>query len=90
MPPDLLSVGVVETSRPAPEPVFTESVPDLPLTGEDALSTDGEVKPARSARKRASGDEAKPRRARKTAAASDDEPAPRRSARKSRSKTASD
>ncbi len=90
MPPDLLSVGVVETSRPAPEPVFTESVPDLPLTGEDALSTDAEVKPARSARKRASGEEAKPRRARKTAAASDDEPAPRRSARKSRSKTASD
>ncbi|HEY6088755.1 MAG TPA: NYN domain-containing protein, partial [Gemmatimonadaceae bacterium] len=93
MPPDLLSVGVVETSRPAPEPVFAESVPDLPLTGEDALSTDGEVKPARSARKRASGDEAKPRRGRKTAATSGEEgdkPAPRRSARKSRSKTASE
>jgi uncharacterized protein (TIGR00288 family) len=92
MPPHLLSVGVVETSRPAPEPVFTESVPDLPLTGEDALSTDGEAKP-RSSRKRASGDEAKPRRGRKSAAASGDEgdkPAPRRSARKSRSKTAGD
>jgi hypothetical protein len=92
MPPHLLSVGVVETSRPAPEPVFTESVPDLPLTGEDALSTDGEAKP-RTARKRAASDEAKPRRGRKTAAASDDEgdkPAPRRSARKSRSKTASE
>ena len=92
MPPHLLSVGVVETSRPAPEPVFTESVADLPLTGEDALSTDGEAKP-RSSRKRASGDDAKPRRGRKTAAASGDEgdkPAPRRSARKSRSKTASD
>jgi hypothetical protein len=89
MPPHLLSVGVVETSRPAPEPVFTESVPDLPLTGEDALSTDAEVKP-RTARKRAASDEAKPRRGRKTAAASDDEPAPRRSARKSRSKTASE
>jgi hypothetical protein len=92
MPPHLLSVGVVETSRPAPEPVFTESVPDLPLTGEDALSTEGEVKP-RSSRKRASGDEAKPRRGRKSAAAAGDEgdkPAPRRSARKSRSKTASD
>jgi hypothetical protein len=92
MPPHLLSVGVVETSRPAPEPVFTESVPDLPLTGEDALSTDGEAKP-RSSRKRASGDEAKPRRGRKSAAASGnegDKPAPRRSARKSRSKTASD
>jgi len=92
MPPHLLSVGVVETSRPAPEPVFTESVPDLPLTGEDALSTDAEAKP-RTARKRAASDEAKPRRGRKTAAASDDEgdkPAPRRSARKSRSKTASE
>jgi uncharacterized protein (TIGR00288 family) len=92
MPPDLLSVGVVETSRPAPEPVFTESVPDLPLTGEDALSTDADVKP-RSTRKRASGDEARPRRGRKSASASEDEgekPAPRRSARKSRSKTAND
>ncbi len=92
MPPHLLSVGVVETSRPAPEPIFTESVPDLPLTGEDALSTDGEVKP-RSSRKRASADEAKPQRGRKSAAASGDDgekPAPRRSARKSRSKTASD
>jgi uncharacterized protein (TIGR00288 family) len=92
MPPDLLSVGVVETSRPAPEPIFTESIPDLPLTGEDALSTDGEVK-TRSPRKRASGDEPKPRRGRKTAAASGEEgdkPAPRRSARKSRSKSASE
>jgi uncharacterized protein (TIGR00288 family) len=92
MPPDLLSVGVVETSRPAPEPVFTESVPDLPLTGEDALSTDVEAKP-RSSRKRASADEPKPRRGRKTAAASGEEgdkPAPRRSARKSRSKSASE
>jgi uncharacterized protein (TIGR00288 family) len=92
MPPNLLSVGVVETSRPAPEPVFTESVPDLPLTGEDALSTDVEAKP-RSARKRASTDEAKPRRGRKTPAAAEvvgDKPAPRRSARKSRSKSASE
>jgi len=93
MPPNLLSVGVVETSRPAPEPVFTESVPDLPLTGEDALSTDvAEAKP-RSTRKRASADEAKPRRSRKTPASSEvvgDKPAPRRSARKSRSKSASE
>ena len=91
LPPHLLSIGVVETSRPAPEPITTESVPDLPLTGEDALS-DSDVKP-RSTRKRASGDEAKPRRGRKTAAASDEEgdkPAPRRSARKSRSKTVSE
>jgi uncharacterized protein (TIGR00288 family) len=88
LPPNLLSVGVVETSRPAPEPVFMESVPDLPLTGEDALS-DAEPKP-RSARKRGS-DDAKPRRARKSAAATDDdEKAPRRTARKRRSKTASE
>jgi len=91
LPPHLLSIGMVETSRPAPAPITTESVPDLPLTGEDALS-DSDVKP-RSARKRASGDQAKPRRGRKTAAASDEEgdkPAPRRSARKSRSKIVSE
>jgi hypothetical protein len=91
MPPHLLSVGVVETARPAPEPIFTESVPDLPLTGEDALS-DSELKP-RSTRKRASGDETKPRRGRKTAAASSDgeeKPAAKRAARKSRSKSASE
>ena len=94
VPPDLLSIGVVETSRPAPEPVTVESVPDLPLTGEDALATDLEPKP-RAARKRAASDESKPRRARKTATpaaegAEGDKPAPRRSARKSRSKTASE
>ena len=91
LPPHLLSVGVVETSRPAPEPITTESVPDLPLTGEDALS-DSDVKP-RTSRKRASGDEAKNRRSRKSAAASGDEgdkPAARRSARKSRGKTVSE
>jgi uncharacterized protein (TIGR00288 family) len=91
LPPHLLSVGVVETSRPAPEPVTMESVPDLPLTGEDALS-DSDVKP-RSTRKRTPADEGKPRRGRKTTAASGeegDEPAPRRSARKSRSKTVSE
>jgi uncharacterized protein (TIGR00288 family) len=88
-PANLLSVGVVETSRPAPEPVFMESVPDLPLTGEDALH-EPEPKP-RSARKRG-GDDAKPRRTRKSASASegDDTPSPRRAPRKSRSKTASE
>ena len=93
VPPDLLSIGVVETSRPAPEPVTVESVPDLPLTGEDALATDNEPKP-RAARKRGASDESKPRRARKTAPVAEgtegDKPAPRRSARKSRSKTASE
>jgi uncharacterized protein (TIGR00288 family) len=93
VPPNLLSVGVVETLRPAlPEPLATESIPDLPLTGEDALS-DSDLKPRAGGRKRASSDEAKPRRARKSAAASDEEgdkPAPRRAARKSRSKTVSE
>jgi uncharacterized protein (TIGR00288 family) len=93
VPPDLLSVGVVETSRPAPEPVFTESVPDLPLTGEDALS-DGDQKP-RSGRKRAGADDKKPRRpaGRKSSVASSEEgekPAPRRAARKTKSKAASE
>src|SRR5438105_10943873 len=86
VPPDLLSVGVVETSRPAPEPVIAESVPDLPLTGEDALA-DTEPTP-RPARKRAT-------RARKSAggageAGDSEKPATKRSARKSRSKTASE
>jgi uncharacterized protein (TIGR00288 family) len=90
LPPHLLSIGVVEASRAEPEAIPTEFVP-LPLTGEDALS-DSDMKP-RSTRKRASGDQAKPRRGRKSAAASTDEgdkPAPRRSARKSRSKTVSE
>jgi len=90
VPPDLLSVGVVETSRPAPEPVFTESVPDLPLTGEDALS-DSDAKP-RSGRKRAGAADKKTRTPRKSATVSVDgeKPAPRRAARKSKSKTASE
>jgi uncharacterized protein (TIGR00288 family) len=89
VPPDLLSVGVVETSRPAPEPIFTESLPDLPPVGEDALS-DSDLKP-RSGRKRASGTEKKPSRPRKSASDEDSEkPAPRRAARKSKSRTASE
>ena len=90
-PANLLSVGVVEPSWPAPEPVSTESVSDLPLTGEDALSGEAEPK-ARSARKRG-GDEAKPRRARKSASAStegDEKTSPRRAPRKSRSKSSSE
>ena len=91
LPPHLLSIGVVEHSRTAPEPIATESIPDLPLTGEDALS-DSDVKP-RSDRKRATGDDTKPRRGRKSAAASGDEgekASTRRGARKSRSKTVSE
>ena len=89
-PANLLSVGVVETSRPAPEPVFTQSLSDLPLTGDDALS-EPESMP-RSARKRGA-DDAKPRRGRKSASASaegDDKASPRRAPRKSRSKTVSE
>jgi hypothetical protein len=91
VPPDLLSVGVVETSRPAPEPVFTEFVPDLPAAGEEALA-DSDLKP-RSGRKRAAVSEKKPSRPRKSASSSDedtDKPAPRRAARKSKSRTASE
>jgi hypothetical protein len=91
-PANLLSVGVVETSRPAPEPIFMESVADLPLTGEDALHEPAPEPKARSARKRG-GDDAKPRRGRKAASASGeggDTPSPRRAPRKSRSKTASE
>jgi len=67
-----------------------ESVTDLPLTGEDALSR--EEPKAKSARKRG-GDDAKPRRGRKSASASaegDEKAAPRRAPRKSRSKSASE
>jgi hypothetical protein len=80
---------VVEPWKPASsEPVFIEAASDLPLTGEDALS-ESEPKP-RAARKRSAGG---PRRGRKSAAAPDTEgekAAPRRSARKSRSKSASE
>jgi len=91
VPPDLLSVGVVETSRPAPEPVFTEFVPDLPVAGEETVS-DSDLKP-RSGRKSASGNEKKPSRPRKSASSSNEDtakPAPRRAARKSKSRTASE
>lgn len=92
VPPNLLSIGVVETSRPAPAPVVEESIPNLPQTGEDALSEPETTKP-RSTRKRTASDESKPRRGRKTAPAAGEEadkPAPKRSARKSRSKTATE
>jgi len=91
VPPDLLSVGVVETSRPTPQAVFIESVPDFPLAGDEPLS-DSDLKP-RSGRKRASGSEKKPSRPRKSASSSDEDtakPAPRRAARKSKSRTASE
>jgi uncharacterized protein (TIGR00288 family) len=82
-PANLLSVGVVETSRPAPEPVFfTEPVSDLPLSGEDALS---EPEPkARTARKRGA------RKSASKSAEGEDKASPRRAPRKSRSKSASE
>src|SRR5205085_3750741 len=88
VPPELLSIGVVETSRPAPEPVAEPSIPDLPLTGEDALG-EPESQP-RATRKRAAG-EGKPRRGRKSAGSREEsgESAPvAKRARKTRSKTA--
>ena len=88
-PANLLSVGVVETARPAPAPIVEESVPNLPQTGEDALSV-ADVKPRATRKRAAAGDESKPRRGRKVAAAGDDAKAPRRPARKSRSKTSSE
>jgi uncharacterized protein (TIGR00288 family) len=88
-PADLLSVGVVEPWKPASsEPVFVEPVSELPPTAEEVVS-ESESKP-RAARKRAVGGA---RRGRKSAAATDAEgekAAPRRSARKSRSKSASE
>jgi uncharacterized protein (TIGR00288 family) len=89
VPPELLSIGVVETARPAPEPVTEPTVSDLPLTGEDAL---GEPEPQpRASRKRASA-ESRPRRGRKSASPAEGaESAPvAKRARKSRSKSASD
>jgi uncharacterized protein (TIGR00288 family) len=89
VPPELLSIGVVETARPAPEPITEPSVPDLPLTGEDALGdAEPETKP-RTARKRAQGRQ-RPGRGRKSAAANEGaESAPvAKRARKTRSKTA--
>ncbi|HJP58788.1 MAG TPA: NYN domain-containing protein [Gemmatimonadaceae bacterium] len=90
VPPELLSIGVVETARPAPEPVTEPSVANLPLTGEDALG-EPEEKP-RSGRKRATP--GGPRRASRKSAATGDEggeaaSAPKR-ARKTRSKSASE
>ena len=91
VPPELLSIGVVETARPAPEPVTEPSISELPLTGEDALG-EPEQK-GRSGRKRAGAGEAKARRGRKSASAVDEgaEPASAsKRARKTRSKTATE
>jgi uncharacterized protein (TIGR00288 family) len=86
-PAHLLSVGVVETATRAP--VFEEpAVETIPSIGEDAIVED-EPK-ARTARKRGTG-AAKPRRGRKTASADDgDKPAPRRAARKTRTKSSAE
>jgi uncharacterized protein (TIGR00288 family) len=87
-PAHLLSVGVVETTPiiPAFEPA---AIPDVPDIGEDAL--EAEPKP-RAGRKRAgAGEGARPRRGRKTASADEGEKAaPRRPARKSRTKSSAE
>ena len=92
-PAHLLSVGVVETASGAPAssaPVFEQpSVAGTPSIGEDAL---GEEEPkARAGRKRAPAESAKPRRGRKSTSADDSEkPAPRRAARKTRSRSSAE
>ena len=89
VPPELLSIGVVETGWPAPEPVTEPSVPNLPLTGEDALG-EPEEKP-RSGRKR--GSSGGPRRASRKAASGDagaESAATPKRARKPRTKSASE
>jgi uncharacterized protein (TIGR00288 family) len=87
-PAHLLSVGVVETTTRGP--VFEEpAAVDIPSIGEDAIVED-EPK-ARTARKRAGADATKPRRGRKTASADEgDKPAPRRAARKTRTKSSAE
>jgi uncharacterized protein (TIGR00288 family) len=91
VPPELLSIGVVETARPAPEPVTEPTVSELPLTGEDALG-EPEQK-TRSGRKRAGAGEGKARRGRKSAAASEEgaeSASVTKRARKARTKTATE
>jgi len=87
-PAHLLSVGVVETATRAP--VFEEAASvEIPSIGEDAIVED-EPK-ARTGRKRAAADTDKPRRGRKTKSADEGEkPAPRRAARKTRTKSSAE
>ncbi|HEU4747729.1 MAG TPA: NYN domain-containing protein [Gemmatimonadaceae bacterium] len=100
-PAHLLSVGVVETGFGAPTPgapissaasanapVFDEPsiTAEIPSIGEDALSDDAPK--ARATRKRARP--TKPARGRKSASADDEKPAPRRAARKTRSKSSAE
>ena len=92
-PAHLLSVGVVETASGAPAPsapAFEDlAVADIPSIGEDAISE--EEPKARTGRKRAGAETSKPRRGRKSAAADEAEkPAPRRAAKKTRSKSSAD
>jgi hypothetical protein len=88
-PAHLLSVGVVETATRAP--VFEEPAPvDVASIGEDAIVED-EPKSRSTGRKRAGAETAKPRRGRKTASADEgDKPAPRRAARKTRTKSSAE
>ena len=89
-PAHLLSVGVVETASGAPAPsatVFEEpSSGGIPLIGEDAIAE--EQPRARAPRKRAGA--TKSARGRKSASPDDEKPAPRRAARKTRSKSSAE
>ena len=89
-PAHLLSVGVVETASGAPAPVFEQAVvEEIPSIGEDALSA--EEPKARTGRKRAAAaDASKPRRGRKSASSDSDKPAPRRAAKKTRSRSSAE
>ena len=87
-PADLLSVGVVEPWQPAAsEAVFVEPASSVPLADEDVVP-ESESRP-KAARKRAAGGL---RRGRKSAApdTEGEKAAPRRAARKSRSKSTSE
>jgi uncharacterized protein (TIGR00288 family) len=89
-PAHLLSVGVVET---APRiPTFEEApVPSVPAIGEDALDAEPKPRVAAGRKRAAATDGAKPRRGRKTASGEDGEKsAPRKPARKNRTKSSAE
>src|SRR5688572_23804387 len=90
-PAHLLSVGVVETASASGAPAFEEAAPvEIPSIGEDAIVED-EPKSRPTGRKRAGAETAKPRRGRKAASSDEgDKPAPRRAARKTRTKSSAE
>jgi len=87
-PAHLLSVGVVET-EPRVRSFDEPPVADIPELGEDALS-DSEPKVKAGRKRAAAGGGGKTRRGRKTPADDGEKAAPRRAARKSRSKSSAE